>query len=240
MHPELIDRFPRLGLLYKESRISSPDNYFSIYDKPDLLPSTEKQFIVWENLLCALDDVSFGVFRRKSAGRVAARTSPDRGWSQLVESMNEVRGYQFAQSLGYSNCRLLDEQGHPFPDIEGVSSDSKGLIEVKTIQESDEEIAMRGQPQMGQQGLPKRLQNCLRRKYSDATRQIAGHPWSGEARKICYMVINLDLPIVLVDQNKRLLERFLTELQRDVEIQYVSQFWPPEPEEQILAIQCYD
>ena len=51
MHPELISRFPRLGALYLNSKVTKSDNYFAIYDKPTLLESTEKQFIAWETLL---------------------------------------------------------------------------------------------------------------------------------------------------------------------------------------------
>ena len=51
MHPELIQRFPRLGQLYLRSKVTKPDNYFAIYDKPTLFEGTENQFIVWEALL---------------------------------------------------------------------------------------------------------------------------------------------------------------------------------------------
>src|SRR5207302_490883 len=116
--------FPRLGALYLRSKVTKSDNYFAIYDKPTLLESTEKQFIAWETLLQALDPGSFETFLRKAAGRVAARAkSPDRGWSQLVDCFNEVRGYQYAVELGYSRARLLDEQSVPLPDIEASRPD---------------------------------------------------------------------------------------------------------------------
>ena len=88
VHPSLIKRFSRLGLLYERSKTLSSDNYFGIYDTPELFESTERQFTEWERLLQELDPVSFDVFVRKTSGRVAAH-NPDRGWTQLVESMNE-------------------------------------------------------------------------------------------------------------------------------------------------------
>jgi len=231
MHPELIQRFPRLGALYQRSKTTGPDNYFAIYDKPTLLESTEKQFIAWEALLQALDTDSFETFLRKASGRVAARSkSPDRGWSQLVECFNEVRGYQYIIKLGYPNAKLLDEESLPLPDIEAsASSNGKCIMEVKTIQESDEELQMRGQIQSAESGLPQRLKRAIRRKYSQAMDQIAGHPWARNARKICYLIITLDLATVLAEENKDFLETFIKELQRDdVEIHYVSQYWPPD------------
>ena len=226
MHPALIKRFPRLGLLWERSKTAARDNYFGIYDSPILLPGTEKQFIIWEGLLQALDSESLNIFLRKAAGKVTAPSNQDRGWAQLVESMNEVRGYQHAQSLGYTTVRLLDEQAQPFPDIEASQTDGRCLIEVKTIQESDKELQMRGHIQTTEPGLPLRLKRLLKKRYSHAITQIAGHPWADHARKICYMVINPDLRTLLADENKELLQAFIHEIQTDVQIYPISQHWP--------------
>lgn len=210
--------------------MSAAENYFAIYDSPVVAESTEKQFAIWEALLETLDSTSFETFLRKTSGRVAARLkTPDRGWSQLIEAFNEVRGYQHAINLGYSNARLLDEQSMPFPDVEAVArTEEKCLLEVKTIQESDEELEMRGQIQSAKSGLPQRLERAIRRKYSHAITQIEGHPLAREARKICYLIINLDLSTLLAEENKDFLKTFVERLQRDnVEIHYVSQYWPP-------------
>jgi hypothetical protein len=226
VHPSLIKRFSRLGLLYERSRTSSADNYFGIYDTPELFESTERQFKEWEHLLQELDPVSFDVFLRKTSGRVAAH-NPDRGWTQLVESMNEVRGYQHARAIGYENCRLLDEQSNPFPDLEASNAAGKWcLLEVKTIQESAEELRVRGEVQAAEPGLPVRLKRVLRRRYLHASQQIAGHARASEAERICFMIINLDLRTVLARENKRLLEDFLRTIAADVKIHSISQHWP--------------
>ncbi len=231
MHVTITERFPRLGMLYQRSKTSAMDNYFGIYDAPTLHEGTEKQFATWETLLQALDPASLDTFLRKTVGRVSARSNPDRGWSQLVETINEVRGYVYAQSLGFTTCRLLDEQAHPFPDIEASGVEGRCLIEVKTIQESDEEIELRGQVQSAESGIPQRLKRVLRKRYSHAVDQIAGHPWASDARRICYIIITLDLCTVLAEENKDLLQVFIEELQGDVEIHYISQYWPPDLEE---------
>jgi hypothetical protein len=232
MHSTLIKRFPRLGALYQRSKVLAEENYFAIYDTPTLTESTEKQFIIWEGLLQTLDSASFETFLRKAAGRVAARLkTPDRGWSQLVEAFNEVRGYQHAINLGYSSARLVGEQSAPLPDVEAMApTAAKCLLEVKTIQESDEELEMRGQIQSAELGLPQRLKRAIRRKYLEAIEQTNGHPWADEARKICYLIINLDLSTVLAAKNKDLLDAFIQGLQNgEVEIHYLSQYWPPDP-----------
>lgn len=228
MHPDLIRRFPRLGLLYERSKTLSAKNYFSIYDTAELFEGTERQFEEWERLLEQLDAVSFAVFLRKAAGRVAAQ-NPDRGWTQLVESMNEVRGYQHARAAGYENCRLLDEQSHPFPDIEASNAAGKWCVmEVKTIQESDEELRLRGELQVAEPGLPLRLTRVLRQRYLHACKQIAGHPHAADAERICLMIINLDLRTLLAEENKVLLHDFLRTIQTDVRIESISQHWPAE------------
>lgn len=229
MHTALIKRFPRLGLLYEKSRTLSDANYFSIYQDPNLFEGTERQFETWESLLTELDAISLDVFLRKAAGRVAVQNG-DRGWTQLIEIINEVRGYQHAQSLGYGNCRLLDEQSYPFPDIEGFNPAGQWCVmEVKTIQESDEELELRGQVQAGEPGLPVRLTRLLRRRYRHASRQIAAHPRASEAERICFMIINLDLRTVLARENKPLLENFVRSLETNVKIHCISQHWPAEP-----------
>jgi hypothetical protein len=222
----LIKRFPRLGLLYERSKTFSADNYFGIYDEPRLFDGTERQFKEWEGLLQELDPGSFEVFLRKTAGRVAAR-STDRGWTQLVESMNEVRGYRHARDIGYESCRLLDEQSQPFPDIEAWNAAGKWcVLEVKTIQESAKELRLRGEVQVAEPGLPVRLTRVLRRRYRDACQQVAGHPRAAKAERICFMIINVDLRTVLARENKRLLDDFLRTIQAEVKIHSISQHWP--------------
>src|SRR5207302_1309692 len=106
----------------------------------------------------------------------------------------------------------------------------KCLCEVKTIQESDEELAMRGQIQSAELGLPQRLRRAIRKAYFKALEQINGHPWAKNARKICYVVINLDLATVLAEENKKLLEDFISDLETErAEIYFTSQYWPHEP-----------
>jgi hypothetical protein len=228
MHLFLVERFQRLGALYLASDIDTPDNYFGIYDSPTLGKSTEKQFIGWESILQELDEASFKTFLRKAAGRVSARPNKDRGWSQLIESINEARGYQYAKSLGYFRCRLLDERAGRLPDIEAFGDAGKCLVEVKTIQESDLEISMHGQVQVGELGLPKRLTRAIRNAYRNAAEQIAAHPWANEARKVCHLTITVDLRTALVRENEQLLEEYVRQLQEQgrVEIFLHSQYWP--------------
>jgi len=216
-------------MLWERSRTTDGDNYFGIYDSPKLPPSTERQFREWESLLQALDDQSLDIFLAKASGRVTACSNPERGWTQLVECINEVRGYQYALSLGYPEVRLIREQSDELPDIEASNGDGKCLVEVKTIQKSDMDIELRGQVQVEESGLPLRLTRLLRKRYSKACDQIAGHPWASQARKICYMLINLDLRTVLADENQELLEEFIQDLQTDVEIHAISQHWPAKP-----------
>jgi hypothetical protein len=228
MHQTLITRFPRLGELWGRSNTASPDNYFGIYSTPKPPAGAERQFVEWESLLGMLDDESFDIFLRKAAGRVTANRPAQRGWSQLVDSINEVRGYQYARELGYGDVRLINETATPLPDIEASNGKERCLIEVKRVQESDVELASQGQVQKAQSGLPVRLQRVLRRRYRQAVGQIAGHPWAAGARKVCYLIIKLDLRTVLDRDNQGVLDDFLRDLEDGVEIQSDSRYWPAE------------
>jgi hypothetical protein len=226
MHSAIKERFPKLAMLWERSDKSSPDNYFGIYTSPTLHIRTEIQFLTWEALIQSIDPKSLDIFLRKAAGRVSACSNPERGWSQLVESMNEVRAYRYAQALGYTTVRFLDEQAHPLPDIEASNPTERCLIEVKTIQESDDALKLGGQVQSSASELPIRLKRVIKKRFSHATTQIAGHPWAATARKICYMIINLDLRTLLAEENNILLRTFVEGLEADVEIHCISQHWP--------------
>ncbi len=194
-----------------------------------MFEGTERQFETREGLLSELDPLSFEVFLRKAAGRVAAQNG-DRGWTQLVESINEVRGYSYARSLGYRDCQLLDERSYPFPDIEASNPAGQWCVmEVKTIQESDEELELRGQVQKGEPGLPIRLTRLLRRRYRHGLKQVTAHPRASEAERICFMIANLDLRTLLARENQRLLPDFLRALETNAKIHCISQHRPAEP-----------
>ena len=204
--------------------MSDMDNYFGIYDSPVLESGTEGQFTEWESLLQALDSQSFMIFLDK-ATRYVTKRHDTRGWDQLVACMNEVRGYEYALALGYTNARLLANRSQSYPDVEASKADEKCLMEVKTIQKSDFDIDRRGRIQTEELGLPKGLKDKFRGVYSKACRQILGRPWNGQAKRICYMVINVDLRTALADENKALLDGFLDDLQTEVEIHWSSTPW---------------
>ncbi len=226
MHTTLIQRFPNLADLWHASETEDPNNYFRIYDSPELPPGAEIQFEEWDSLIAILDPQSRTNFLRRASGTVSSPTSSARGWTQLVECVNEIRGYKYAIFLGFSSAKLIQEQQIELPDIEATNSTSKCLLEVKTIQKSDLEIQRRGLVQTEEPGLPTRLKRVLRKRYKKAVTQIGNHPWASDARKICYMFINPDLRTLLAEENKDNLHRFLDEIEDSVEIHCKSQFWP--------------
>ena len=226
MHTALLQRFPNLAELWHASRIDHPDNYFGIYNSPKLSRGAENQFEEWDSLIAGLDSESRTTFLRKASGLVSAPTSRERGWTQLVECVNEIRGYEYAISLGYTNAQLIQEQQIELPDIAATNSESRCLVEVKTIQKSDLEIDQRNQVQTEEIGLPIRLKRVLRKRYTKASTQIENHLWASDARKICYMFINPDLRTLLAEENKDNLHQYLDGLESSVEIHYVSQYWP--------------
>lgn len=226
MHPNLMNQFPKIGALYRASDPKNPDNYFGIYTKPELHSATRQQFERWEEKLGKLDDRSFATFLRKTKGRVSAVADKRRGWNALIESMNEVDAYCHAIKLGFPRARLIDESHESLPDIEAVNSHGVCLVEAKTINESQAELQRRGKIQRGKLELPRRLERLIRLSYKNARKQIFGHSQSSTARKICYLVINLDLSTVLERRNQQLLDQLIMSIQTDVEIEALSRTWP--------------
>lgn len=224
LHRHLIERFPLIGELYQASDTSHPNNYFAIYTEPVLFPGTEGQFRRWQSGFESLDRESFSTFVRKSKGAVSAVNQVARGWTQLIDSVNEVMVYNHAKSLGYDEVRLVEKRH--LPDIEASRRTDECLIEVKTINESEVEVAQRGRLQRGGLGLPDRLKLRIEKKYREARIQIISHPRAAFSRKICFMVINLGLATVLERRNKQLLDNFIKELESDIEIHHISRTWP--------------
>ena len=227
MHSDNQRKFPRLAYLHQKSDVNHPDNYFSICAEAKLLPGDEAQLMTWERRLTLLDPDSWATFIRKATGRVSLRDKSGRDWHQLVETFNELKGYEHARNLGYERVRFISETNRSLPDIEASGSIGAGFIEVKTINESAYELSVRGKKvQKGEFGLPDRLRTALSERYQKARSQIFNHPASSDARKICLFVIDLDLRTVLKTKNKECLNLFFAQLESDVEIHSISRHWP--------------
>lgn len=129
--------FPRLLDLYEHSDKANSKNYFNV-DFP--LPLAEE-----EKRLARLDSVSWRVLRNKAAPYVCV-DDPARRYQQLWNVLDEARGYVLLAEQGYELISFIEPNkskkgGKQSPDLIGQKSNSAATLEVKTINESRDNLA---------------------------------------------------------------------------------------------------
>lgn len=213
--------YPRLFELYREAKQRGLNNFFQ-----DLAGKIKKtpDFDVFRNLeedLSALDSRSWADFKSK-VFRCSMEKQEPRGYSQLVDCLNEVKGYLYLKEQGYSNIEFIPESSNATPDIRAISENQTvALLEVKTVHVSDEEIKYLTENmeriKSGTDailrdvslGIPEGLKNKLMDSIGKACRQLLNYEPSTNARRIVYLIITLDITLALDPRNYGKLSSFL-------------------------------
>jgi len=225
--------YPRLFELYREAKQRGLNNFFQ-----DLAGKMKKtpDFDVFRNLeedLSALDSKSWADFKSK-VFRCSMEKQEPRGYSQLVDCLNEVKGYLYLKEQGYSNIEFIPESSNATPDIRAISENQTVvLLEVKTIHVSDEEIrylienTKRIESDRGailkdvSLGIPEGLKNKLMDSIGKACRQLLNYEPSTNARRIAFLIITLDIALALDPRNYKELSSFLDKQNGErVEVRY--------------------
>jgi len=104
----------------------------------------------WQARECEFGKLSHEAWNRL---KVAAKphlhksTANPRAWSQLIDTLNEARGYIYLRSKGCSDPVFIPRAkkgGIETPDLEGIRHDQTTIVcEVKTINISDDEVTAR-------------------------------------------------------------------------------------------------
>lgn len=115
------------------------DNYFSkLLGEPH--SAREMQFIEeTEKQLCHLDERAWQAFKSKVKG-YATRYDPVRGYSQVIDVLNEVKGYNWLKDQGYTSIEFTPEGNGKKPDLHASGEKGEAFVEVKTIHMSDDEL----------------------------------------------------------------------------------------------------
>ena len=219
------DDFPCWYQLYEASEVSHHDNYFSHMDnaRSEVANASYRE---WESCFARLDNDSRIQLFRRAASEVTRRDrTSGRHWTSLFGILNEARGYNYLQELGYSKIKFIPRSSIQTPDIQGSASFGDALLEVKTINKSDVDISQMGTLQEAHLGLPDGLKQKLASDYKNACNQLNSFPMKDPARRICFFCITLDLRVVLADSNKKALDNYLNSIQKDCEIYHESRFW---------------
>jgi hypothetical protein len=189
--PEWQKSFPRLYELYCASEMSHPDNYFRDFGK-ELRSLTA--IIHYERIEKDLNRLSLKPWQQlleKARPFVTVRDrESDRHWSALFDILNERRGYLFLDDEGYSEIEFLDPSDIGAPDLFGRGSKGSALVEVKTINKSNEDFQhmLREEVQKEKPELSDFLRCKIHSKISDAAKQLRNCSIKVE-RMICYLVI---------------------------------------------------
>ena len=221
------NNYPYLYDLYTASDRCHPDNYFARMDDFQS-PLAIQGYCIWEARFARLDSQSRCNIIKRAAPLVTRRDN-DKGrhWTALFETLNEIKGYNYLQDLGYITIYFIPTtNSHRTPDLHGKASFGNALLEVKTVNISDNDILRFGELQKGQDGLPDGLKNKLKFDYTSACKQLNSYSIPEPARRICYFDITIDFEVVLgVPKNKQALCSFFVSIKKNCEIIHHSQYW---------------
>lgn len=106
-------------------------------------PLVQKGAEIFEHTLDQLDSIAWDEFVKRVLPHSCMKDGTY-GWRQYYSHLNEARGYVLLKNRRYSNIHFLPESGKErgakSAEIIGGSSDSFAIVEVKTINLSNDEI----------------------------------------------------------------------------------------------------
>jgi hypothetical protein len=227
-------QFPRINSLFQDSEFENPTNYFSLAIHCGVLKFglAQRFYLQLERELSLLDVVAWNQFRQK-VSRYISIVDNRRGYQQLFDCFNEVKGYVFLNSQGYRGIEFITENNSArTPDLICKDGDRVTLVEVKTINNSDDEIEHIKNNSTGQgmiardvlHILPTPLMNKIRSTIDRASEQLLSYKVEVKInRRIIYLCIKPDVILLLDNQNIDTLKDFCQSLQSE-NIEIVSEF----------------
>lgn len=183
--------FPRLLDLYQRSDKSNPRNYFNV-EFPLPLSKDEERF-------ARLDSKSWIVLRDKAVPYVSL-DDPLRQYQQLWNTLDEARGYVFLADQGYERIEFIEPSkskkgGQQSPDLVGYKTGSTAILEVKTINESCDNLATdafwRSKMVIVRPDLSEEFKRKIIATIESAKTQLESYPHPTD-RKIALLVICFD------------------------------------------------
>lgn len=143
------DKLPRLYEL--RDLIDDPTSvnaYFQDFEKhlKDSPHHVVQIYVRWERTLQTLDLDAWEFLRNEARPYLTCRDGKGRGWEQLFNILNQARAYSYLKATGCSNIRFIpraDAQGLETPDVEAVLGSNRLLCEVKSVNNSQDEVNAR-------------------------------------------------------------------------------------------------
>jgi len=227
--------FPRLYELYRDSNQASEANYFAKFDKVLDNPNARPHYEQLEKDLEQLDRGEWNVLKQKAYRYVTVKHNR-RAYEQLFNTLSEVKGYLYLKSEGYEEIHFIPEKDTWTPDLCGHSGSALILMEVKTINTSDDEldwITENSKFQKGsmqarevQVGLPHSLKHKISDTVNTAKRQLMNYACKAVQRRIAYILIHLDIKVALGLRNSDELATYVRKQgNKQIEVIYGFRGW---------------
>lgn len=227
MEPAWAKDFPRLYELYLESKTAHLENYFREFDNVLKLPWAHEDYVRLEQELRQLDKPAWQALRQKALKCITIKNEL-RGHNQLFECLNEAKGYLYLKSEGCKEIHFISEEvikrGVKTPDLHARCGRSKILLEVKTINTSDDErkwiqanslirddSTRHMEARVGPRGLDNGLKNKIERAIKKAREQLFSYSAEKVKRRMVYLAINLD---ILFDCDSRNIDELVAYIQQ--------------------------
>ena len=192
---EWLSNFPRLFDLYQRSRKEDPKNYFNFKELFPIAYIGSAAFVEIERTLARLDAESWEKLRKKTLSFIT-KDSSRRGYHQLFNGLNEARGYGYLARQGYDQISFIDEYpARKLPDLLAKKLGSMAILEVKTVNQSDEdigqEILQRHVATKVEPRLSEKFKSRILRSIRDAREQLDAYP-NPTDRKIAFLFVHMD------------------------------------------------
>lgn len=218
----LFPNFPRLLDLYEQSERNNPANYFNV-EFP--LPLSEE-----EKRLQKLDLPSWKILRDKAAPYVSI-DNPLRHYQQLWSVLDEARGYVFLADDGYERIEFIEPDkskkgGKQSPDLIGFKANSAAILEVKTINESNDNLAPNAPWRNEAVTVPHHLSEAFKRKVITTLEQASGQLLSFPRqvnRKIVLLIVRFDYGLKTSGDLYKELDQFIKSLTPDAGVEVYHQ-----------------
>jgi hypothetical protein len=192
--------FPRFYELYELSNQSHPENYFIKVFQVHFTYQrelTRMSFEPLEKALERLDNEAWKQLKEKALPLVTQK-HPRREWSQLFNHLYEAFGYEWLTKHGYTDIQFvarLDKQSKRTPELFGKSDTSKAVLEVKTINCSEQEIDRRKMNPPPLLDLTQGLSDGFKNKFLDDIKNARAQLEEFDKptdRKIILIIIGMD------------------------------------------------
>jgi hypothetical protein len=215
--------FPKLFDLYQRSNKDAPKNYFNFKELFPIAYLGAQAYREIEQVLSRLDSTAWEKLSKKALAGVTA-DDPTRRYHQLFNLLNEARGYAHLLDEGYTHIEFIEDLTGKSPDLFARKNNSTAILEVKTMNPSDEDIkneslctndAIQVDPKLSE-----KFKTRIKRNIRDAREQLECYQNSAN-RKIIFLFIYMESSQRICGESYAELKTFIADqTTKDLEIVY--------------------